>query len=78
MTFGCVTKIRNQKAINSFAKKIKALRKEKGLSQYKLAYEADIDRSQVISIEKGMLNPTISTIYALAQALDVKPKDLLD
>lgn len=73
-----LTKIRNQKAINSFAKKIKTLRKEQGLSQYKLAYEADIDRSQVISIENGRINPTISTIYALAQALKVKPKDLLD
>ena len=73
-----VTKIRNQKAINSFSKKIKALRKERGYSQYNLAYEADIDRSQVIAIENGTGNPTISTIYALADALKVKPKDLLD
>ena len=73
-----MTKIRNQKAISSFGKRVKALRKEKGLSQYQLAFEADIDRSQVISIENGKLNTTISTIYALAAALDVKPKDLLE
>jgi len=73
-----VTKIRNQKAINAFAKRIKALRKEKGLSQYQLALEADIDRSQIILIEKGEINTTISTIYALADALGVKPKDLFE
>jgi len=73
-----VTKIRNQKAINAFGKKIKALRKAKGYSQYNLADEANIDRSQVIAIENGTGNPTISTIYALAEALKVKPRELLD
>lgn len=73
-----MTKIRNQKAITTFGKRIKALRKEKGLSQYQLAFEADVDRSQVISIENGKINTTISTIYALADALGVKPKDLFD
>ena len=73
-----MTKIRNQKAINSFGKKIKTLRKAKGYSQYNLADEANIDRSQVIAVENGTGNPTISTIYALAEALKVKPKDLLE
>ena len=73
-----MTKIRNQKAINSFGKKVKQLRKAKGFSQYNLADESNIDRSQVIAIEKGELNITISTIYAIAGALDVNPKDLLD
>ena len=73
-----VTKIRNQKAINAFGKKIKTLRKAKGYSQYNLADEANIDRSQVIAVENGTGNPTISTIYALAEALKVKPRDLLD
>ena len=73
-----MTKIRNQKAINAFGKKIKTLRKAKGYSQYNLADEANIDRSQVIAVENGTGNPTISTIYALAEALKVKPRDLLD
>jgi transcriptional regulator with XRE-family HTH domain len=73
-----VTKIRNQKAITAFGKKVKALRKSKGFSQYNLAFEANIDRSQVIAIENGTGNPTISTIYALAEALKVKPRELLE
>lgn len=69
---------RNQKALNLFGKKIIALRKEKGLSQYQLADEADIYRSRIISIENGIANPTLNTILAIAVALEVKPKDLLD
>ena len=72
-----MTKIRNQKFITAFGKHIKALRKKKGLSQYKLAYEANIDRSQIIDIENGKINTSISTIYALSTALDVQPKELL-
>ena len=77
-TFDFVTKIRNQKFINAFGKRVKELRKLKGLSQYKLAYEANIDRSQVIDIENGIVNTTISTAEALAQALEIQPKELFD
>lgn len=73
-----MTKIRNQKAINAFAKKIKDLRKKKGFSQYQLADEANIDRSQVIRIENAQSNTTISTIYALADAFEIKAKELLE
>ena len=64
--------------MTDLGKKVKELRNKQELSQYKLSYEADIDRSQVIGIEKGEINATISTIAALADALKVKPKDLLD
>lgn len=73
-----MTKIRNQKFLNSFGKKVKELRLKKGLSQYRLADEADIDRSQVIDIENGTINTTISTLHTLASALEVNPKELLD
>lgn len=69
---------RNQKSLSAFGKKVKALREKKGLSQYKLADEADIDRSQIISIENGTGNPTLNTICALATALDVKVRDLVE
>lgn len=43
-----------------------------------LSYEADVELSQIYRIEKGMINPTLSTLYSLAIALDLKLKDLLD
>lgn len=42
-----------------------------------LAFEADIEYSQIARIERGIANPTISTLYVLAKSLDVKPQDLL-
>ena len=73
-----MTKIRNQKAITEIGRRIKNLRKEKGLSVYALANIADIERSQILRIESGTTNTTISTILAIASALEVKPKELFD
>ena len=42
-----------------------------------LAFEANIEYSQIARIERGITNPTISTLYVLAKSLDVKPQDLL-
>lgn len=73
-----MTKIRNQKAITELGKKIKSLRKEKGLSIYALANLADIERSQIMRIEDGTTNTTVSTLLAIALALEVKPKELFE
>ena len=41
-----------------------------------LAFEADIEYSQIAKIERGLINTTISTVLILAQALGVKPAEL--
>jgi transcriptional regulator with XRE-family HTH domain len=45
------------------------LRKERNLSQEKLALEAQIDRTRMGEIERGEANPTIDTLDRVAQAL---------
>lgn len=47
------------------------LRAERGLSQERLALEAQIDRSYVGRVERGMENVTVSTLEAMAIALNV-------
>ena len=44
----------------------------------KLAQLSGMEYSQVSDIELGKINTTISTIHALAKALEVKPKELFD
>lgn len=61
-----------------FGVKIKELRKQKGLSQEKLANLAEIDRTYLPTIEKGERNVSIEVVEKLAKALDVKVKDLFD
>jgi transcriptional regulator with XRE-family HTH domain len=71
-------KTRNEDYIKAFGENLRKLRTDRELSQYKLADMADIDRSQVIDIENGEINTTISTVYALAVALEIEPKVMLD
>jgi transcriptional regulator with XRE-family HTH domain len=44
----------------------------------KLALQADMEYSQLSKIERGVINTTICSIYALSQALDIPMKDLFD
>jgi len=64
-----VIKIKNYEVIKAFGQKIRDLRISQKLSQEQLSYEADIPVSQVGRIERGEVNVTISTIYALSKAL---------
>ncbi|MGK0272573.1 MAG: transcriptional regulator with XRE-family HTH domain [Cocleimonas sp.] len=57
--------------------KIKAKRKEMGVSQDKLALLADIDRSYVGRIERGEVNITLEKLYEIADVLECNAKDLL-
>jgi transcriptional regulator with XRE-family HTH domain len=61
-----------------FGIRIKELRKQHGLSQEKLANMAEIDRTYLPTIEKGERNVSIEVIERLANALNVKVKDLFD
>ncbi len=57
--------------------KISKLRKEKEISLSKLAEVAKISKSTLSSIESGNANPTISTLWAIADALNVSFGELL-
>jgi transcriptional regulator with XRE-family HTH domain len=55
---------------------IRALRRERGLSQETLAELADIDRSYMSSIERGKRNVSVLNVARIAAALDVPVRDL--
>lgn len=42
------------------------------------ADEADIEYSQVVRIENGITSPTVTTVYKLAETLNVSLRDLFD
>ena len=60
-----------------FGENLAALRKEAGLTQEKLAEKIDVDARTVQKFEAGEANITLLNIYALADALKVKPGDLI-
>jgi len=50
--------------------RITELRKEKNLSQQKLAFDASIERSHLTHIEKGKKNISLSTLEKIIKALE--------
>lgn len=56
---------------------VKRLREQLGLSQEQLAFDADMHRTYVSGIERGVRNPTVTVLERLAIALKTKSADLL-
>ncbi len=59
------------------AHRVKTLRLELGMSQEAMALEAGIDRTYASQIERGVSNPSLRVICAVAEILGVEPADLL-
>lgn len=62
----------------NFGKRLKQLRKEKGLSQAQLGYEANIEISQISRIERGLINTTIANVKHLSKILEVPLASFFD
>lgn len=63
--------------VADLAKNLHHYRVCKNLSQEALALSADVDRTYVSQIERGISNPSIAVVCKLAQSLDVEIEDLL-
>jgi transcriptional regulator with XRE-family HTH domain len=68
--------IRNKAVLEDFGVRLKELRTEKGMTQEELSYAAEVELSQVHRIETGKINPTLSTLSALANALSISLAEL--
>lgn len=55
---------------------LKTIRLQQGIAQEKLALEADVDRTVVSKIERGVTNPTLEILLRLANRLNVELVEL--
>jgi transcriptional regulator with XRE-family HTH domain len=60
-----------------FANNLRRLRHERRLSQDDLAYDAQVSRSYLSQLEKGVFHVSLKIIGRLAAALDVEPAEFL-
>jgi transcriptional regulator with XRE-family HTH domain len=60
-----------------FGANLKSIRVQRGLSQADLAYRAKLDQTAISRLELGLREPRLSTVVALANALDVKSAELI-
>lgn len=56
---------------------VRRRRRERGLTQEQLAFEAQIDLTYVGGIERGRRNPSLLVIARLAAALNASPASLV-
>lgn len=70
--------VKNKKLVKALGERIRTLRLELQISQEELANEADIPLSQIGRIERGETNPTISTLFVIAEALKIDLSILLN
>ena len=61
----------------AFGQVLRELRKEAGLSQEGLAFEAGIERNFVSLIERGINQPSIRVIFKLSAALQISASTML-
>ena len=64
------------RTLAAFGRNIARIRTGKGVSQDALAEKADLDRTYVSGIERGIRNPGIRTVLRIAKALEVSVADL--
>ena len=68
---------RNTDILKQFGARLKQLRTERNLTLEALAFEADVELSQIHRIETAKTNPTLTTISILAKALNISIAELM-
>ncbi|WP_317623098.1 helix-turn-helix domain-containing protein [Thiohalomonas denitrificans] len=61
----------------AFGQVLRARRIECKLSQERLALEAGVDRTFISFLERGLRQPSLRSLFALAEALDTSPAKLV-
>lgn len=65
-------------AVRIFGGRLRDRRRELALSQYDVAHDSSVDLANYGKLERGIGNPTLSTILRLSVTLGVAPESLLD
>lgn len=68
----------NEPVLRQFADRLIELRKQRGISQERLAMEAGVGRSYLSGVERAQRNISLVNITKLAAALGVEPFRLLE
>lgn len=61
-----------------FGQKLKAFRKNKKLTQAKLAEQMDVSTNFIGMIERAKRSTNVANVFKFARLLDVNPKDFFD
>lgn len=68
---------RKKEITKEFGNTLKKVRRQRKISLRNLAAMTELEHAHISRIEAGQINPTLTTIVFLANALEVSPRDLL-
>ena len=66
-----------QGVVSAFGILVRARRTTAGISQEELADRCHLDRTYISGIERGVRNPSLTALFALAQGFGITVADLL-
>lgn len=61
----------------AFGTVLREFRASKGITQEKLGFDADLDRTFISLLERGQRQPSLATIFQLSMALGVSPTQIV-
>jgi transcriptional regulator with XRE-family HTH domain len=61
----------------AFGEVLSEIRKKTDISQEKLAAISGLDRTFISLLERGLRQPSLTSILTLAKALEIKPEKLI-
>jgi transcriptional regulator with XRE-family HTH domain len=61
----------------AFGEVLRECRKKSGISQEQLALKADLDRTYISLLERGLRQPTLETLFRLATVLEIAPATMI-
>lgn len=61
----------------AFCRVLRRLRADANLTQEQLAFESHLDRTYISLLERGLRQPTLSSMLQLSSALNVSPSTLM-
>lgn len=71
------TRVIYQMAFKTFSRRLKTLRKERGLSQGELAQLSSLNLTDISRYERGAVSPTLENFVKIAKSLQVSADMLL-
>ncbi|MCX5796786.1 MAG: helix-turn-helix transcriptional regulator [Elusimicrobia bacterium] len=61
----------------AFAKVLRRLRNEKGLSQERFGFEAGLHRTYVSQLERGLKSPSLETLSRISRVLQISLSSMM-
>jgi len=73
-----IYKMKGNFVYKRLGEKLSKIRKQKEISQDKLSFLSDVDRTYIAKIENGKANPSFKVLMKIAKGLKIKISKLLE